>query len=148
MKVEQLYMTQPDMLRSGHRVACDSLECDPDGIIGDVNHGIPDKNLLLAVSTQSYDIIDASDIVLDRGILMENILVDFDIDALKPGTIIEIDDVLFEIIRPCKAFAYLYGFAPELPELLEHKRGMFLRPLEEGQICIGSTVRIVQTPNE
>lgn len=31
-------MTMPDMMRSGHCMTCEDIECDEGGIIGDMNY--------------------------------------------------------------------------------------------------------------
>ena len=142
-KVLQLYMTMPDLMRSGHRMVVDSFECDENGIVGDVNYG-DDENMLLLVSKKSYDIIRDADLVLDQGFLMENIYVDIDINHLKKGSLIEIGDVVFEVIKPCESYTYLYAFDPNLPELIHKNRGIFIKPIEYGQVEVGNKVTILK----
>lgn len=143
-KVLTLYMTMPDMMRSGHRTRCESFECDPNGIVGDVNYEKAEEHVLLLVSQKSYDIIEASEYVLERGILLENIFVDIDLNHLKKGSIIEIGETLFEVTGPCQAYRYLYAVAPELPELLDGNRGIYVTPAEQGTITLGDKVSIVK----
>ena len=100
-----LYMTMPDMLRTGHRMKVEDFECNPGGIVGDKNYEDPNAAPILLVSQKSYEIIDEAELILDKGVLMENIYVDIDLNHLKEGTIIEIGDTLFEVNGPCKAFA-------------------------------------------
>ena len=143
-KVLTLYMTMPDMLRSGHRMKVEDFECNPGGIVGDKNYESAESNPILLVSQKSYDIIEEAELVLDKGVLMENIFVDIDLNHLKQGTIIEIGDTLFEVNGPCKAYAYLYAFSPELPELIDGNRGIFITPVEHGNVAVGDEVKIVQ----
>ena len=42
-KVLALYMTMPAAMRSGHRMSCEDVDCDPDGIIGDMNYEKSEK---------------------------------------------------------------------------------------------------------
>jgi hypothetical protein len=140
-KVLSLYMTTPDLMRSGYRQNVEYFECDPSGIIGDKSYE-SEEPLILLVSKKSYDIIEEADLVLDKGILMENIYVDADLYHLKAGSIIEIGETLFEVTGPCESYGYLFGFAPELPELIAGKRGLFVRPLEFGSINVGDEVTI------
>ena len=139
-----LYMTMPDLMRSGHRMKCEDFECDPNGIIGDVNYEKGGEHVLLLVSKKSYDIIEAAELVVDKGVLLENIYVDIDLNHLKKGSVIEVGDILFEVTGPCKAYAYLYALAPELPELIDGNRGIFVTPMEQGRIAVGDEVKIVK----
>jgi len=132
-KVLALYMTLPDFMRSGHRTSCDAFECDPDGIVGDDNYETSEEHVMLLTCQTSYDIATEADIPLDAGILLENIHVDIDLYDLKEGAIIEIGETLLEVTGPCNAFGYLARYAPEVVELLENKRGLFVRPLEYAQ---------------
>lgn len=143
-KVLTLYMTVPDLMRSGHRMSVDAFECDANGIVGDVKYESGEENPLLLVSKKSYDIIEAAELVVDKGVLMENIYVDADLYHLKKGSVIEIGETLFEVKGPCEAYAYLYALAPELPELIHGNRGLFVSPVEHGNVAVGDEVRIVE----
>ena len=143
-KVLSLYMTMPDMIRAGHRMRVDDMDVDENGIMGsrDYENGT-DRNMVL-VSKKSYDIIEEAELVLEEGVLMEDIYVDIDLYHLKKGSVIEIGDVLFEVISLCEDYRYLYAFAPELPELLEGQRGLFIRPLDDGGMAVGNEVKILK----
>lgn len=143
-KVLNLYMTLPDMMRSGNRTECDSFDCDENGITGDVNYENEPNNMILLVSQVSYEIIESAELEVSNGFLLENIYVDMDLNHLKEGTVIEVGDVLFEVLGPCKAYNYLYGIDPDLPEKIDGKRGIFLRACEFGTINIGDEVKVVQ----
>jgi len=143
-KVLSLYMTMPDMIRAGHRMRVDDMDVDENGILGsrDYENGT-DRNMVI-VSKKSYDIIEEAELVLEEGVLMEDIYVDIDLYHLKKGSVIEIGGVLFEVISLCEDYRYLYAFAPELPELLEGQRGLFVRPLDDGGMAIGDEVKILK----
>jgi len=143
-KVLSLYMTMPDMIRAGHRMRVDDMDVDDNGIMGsrDYENGT-DRNMVL-VSKKSYDIIEEAELVLEEGVLMEDIYVDMDLYHLKKGSVIEIGEVLFEVVSLCEDYRYLYAFAPELPELLEGNRGLFIKPLDEGNIAVGSDVKVLK----
>ena len=68
-KVKALYMTMPDMMRSGHRMTVDDFDCDPDGIIGDLNYDTSEDKVLLLTSQKSYELIDEADLYVDQGAL-------------------------------------------------------------------------------
>lgn len=143
-KVLALYMTLPDLMRSGHRTSCDAFECDPDGIVGDDNYESNQEHIMLLTCQTSYDIAQEADIPLDAGILLENIHVDIDLYGLEQGAVLEIGEMMFEVTGHCHAFGYLAMYAPELIDLLENKRGLFVQPLEHGQIALGDTVSILK----
>jgi len=126
-KVLALYMTMPDLMRKGYRMRCDDFECDPYGILEDMNYETSEDKVMLLTSQKSYDIIEEAELVVDQGVLMENIHVDVDLYHLNPGSVIEIGDTFLEVTSPCEAYGYLMALAPELPDLLRGKRGLFVR---------------------
>lgn len=143
-KVLNLYMTIPEQMRSGYRIECDSFECDENGIIGDVNYENPERNAILLLSKKSYDLIDQNELYVDKGVLLENIYVDIDINHLGSGSLVEIGEVTFEVVRPCRVFNYLYALCDELPEILKNDRGVIVKPLDGGSVTIGSDVEILK----
>ena len=143
-KVLSLYMTMPDMMRAGHRMKCESFDCDSNGIVGSRDYDNGNDQLLVLVSQKSYEIIEEAELAVDWGALMENIHVDIDLYHLGVGALIEIGETLFEVKGACEDYRYLYAFAPELPELLKGKRGLFVSPVEYGGISLGDSVHIIQ----
>ena len=143
-KVLSLYMTMPDLMRSGHRMKCEDFDCDPDGIVGSKDYGDGEEQMLLLVSKTSYDIIEEADLEVDKGLLLENIYIDVDLYHLKKGSIIEIGETLFEVKGTCEDYRYLYAFVPEVPDLIRGKRGLFVTPVEYGRIAVGDEVSVVQ----
>jgi MOSC domain-containing protein YiiM len=81
--------------------------------------------------------------ILERGVLMEDIHVDIDLYHLKKGSIIEVGDLLLEVVGACEDYRYLYAFAPELPELLEGNRGLFVSIVDDGQMRVGDEVKVI-----
>lgn len=143
-KVVSLYMTMPDMMRSGHRMRVDSIECDENGIMGSRDHEAQKERPMVIVSKKSYDIIEEAELVFERGLLMEDIYVDIDLYHLNAGSVIEIGDMMLEVTGKCEDFRYLYAFAPELPELLKGQRGLFVTPLDYGGIAVEDDVVILK----
>lgn len=143
-KVLALYMTMPDMLRSGHRMSCEDFECDPDGILEDSNYDSDQDYVMMLTCQKSYDLIKEAELVIDQGVLMENILVDIDLYGLKKGSVIELGDALLEVTGPCESYGYLMALAPELPELIKGNRGLFVRPLDHGRIAVGDEVNVLK----
>ncbi len=143
-KVLNLYMTMPDMMRLGNRMSCEDIDCDPDGIIGDMNYETAESRVMLLTSQISYDLAEKAELVISKGVLMENIHVDIDLNDLKVGDVIELGETMVEVTEHCQAYGYLMALAPELPEIIEGKRGLFVRPLEYGRIVVGDEVTVHQ----
>ena len=143
-EVLALYMTMHDFMRSGHRMRCDDFDCDPDGIVGDKNYGNDGQNMMLLVSKKSYEIIEEAELEVEKGLLLENIYVDVDLYHLNKGSLIEIGETIFEVTGPCEAYRYLYAIAPELPELIHGKRGLFITPVEYGSVAVGNKVNVLK----
>jgi len=143
-KVVTLYMTMPDMMRSGHRMRVEDIECDENGIMGSRDYEKGTERPLVLVSKKSYDIIEDAELVFERGLLMEDIYVDVDLYHLNAGSLIEIGEMIFEVSGPCEDYRYLYAFAPELPELIHGNRGLFLNPVEYGRIEVGDEVKVLK----
>ena len=142
-KVLALYMTMPDMMRAGHRMSCEDIDCDPDGIIDDMNYDTATDNRVMLLTCQvTYDIATEADLVIEQGVLLENIHVDIDLYDLKAGDLIELGDTLLEVTEHCEAYGYLMALAPELPDLIRGKRGLFVRPLDYGSIAVGDEVKV------
>ena len=142
-KVLSLYMTMPDMMRSGHRMRVEDIECDENGIMGSRDYENGTERPIVLVSKKSYDIIEEAELFFERGLLMEDIYVDVDLYHLKKGSVIEIGEIIFEVTGPCEDYRYLYAFAPELPELIQGNRGLFITPIEYGRIEVGDEVSVV-----
>ena len=143
-KVLSLFMTMPDLMRSGHRMKCESFDCDPTGIIGSKEYENDEEQVLLLVSKVSYDLLDEADLLVDKGLLMENIYVDVDLYHLGKGSIIEIGETLFEVQGACEDYRYLYAFVPEAPDLIRGKRGLFVKAVEYGGISVGDEISVVK----
>jgi MOSC domain-containing protein YiiM len=143
-KVLSLYMTMPDLMRSGHRMKCEDFDCDPTGIVGSRDYGDTEEKLLLLVSKISYDLIEEADLAIDKGLLMEDIYIDEDLYHLQKGSLIEIGDTIFEVKGSCEDYRYLYAFAPEVPELIHGKRGLFVLPVEYGTVRVGDEVSVLK----
>ena len=143
-KVLSLYMTMPDMIRSGHRMRVEDMECDENGIMGSRDYENGTERPMVLVSKKSYDIIEEAELVFERGLLMEDIYVDVDLYHLKKGSIIEIGEIMFEVQGPCEDYRYLYAFAPELPELIQGNRGLFITPIDYGRIEVGDEVSVIK----
>lgn len=142
-KVVTLYMTMPDMQRIGHRMAVEDMDIDENGIMGsrDYENGI--ERPMVLVCKKTYDMIEEEDFFIEQGLLMEDIYVDVDLYHLKKGAVIEIGEVLFEVSAPCEDYRYLYAIAPEIPDLIRGKRGLFITPMDYGAVIVGNEVKVI-----
>ena len=143
-KVLNLYMTMPDMIRAGHRMRVEDMDCDENGIMGSRDYENGSEHKMVLVSQKSYDIIEEAELVLEEGVLMEDIHVDIDLYHLNKGSVIQIGEAIFEVTGACEDYRYLYAFAPELPELIQGKRGLFITLVDEGQLSIGNEVKVLK----
>lgn len=143
-KVLGLYMIMPDMIRAGHRMKVEDMDCDENGIMGSRDYENGTEHKMVLVSKKSYDLIEEAELVVDQGVLMEDIYVDVDLNHLKAGSIIEIGDMIFTVDGPCESYRYLYAFAPELPELIHGNRGLFITPVEYGSMRVGDEVKVIE----
>lgn len=143
-KVLSLYISMPDLMRTGHRMKVDDFDCDSSGVVGSLSYDNDIERNLVLVSKKSYEIIEEAELVLEQGVLMEDIFVDVDLYHLKKGDIIQIGETIFNVVGPCEDYRYLYAFAPELPELLEGKRGLFISPIEYGTLEVGNEVTVLE----
>jgi len=143
-KVISLYMTMPDMIRAGHRMQVDDIDIDDNGIMGSRDYEDGTERQLVLICKKSYEIIEEAELAFEKGLLMEDIYVDVDLYHLNKGSVIEIGDVLFEVTGPCEDYRYLYAIAPELPELIQGKRGLFITPIDAGGILVGSEVKVIE----
>jgi len=69
-KVLSLYMILPDMIRAGHRMQVDDLDCDPSGIVGSRDYEDTVDFTMVLVCKKSYDIIEEAELVLGDGFLL------------------------------------------------------------------------------
>ena len=143
-KVLTLYMTMPDMIRAGHRMRVDDMDCDENGIMGSRDYENGTERPMVLISKKSYDIIEDAELAFERGLLMEDIYVDVDLYHLKAGSVIEIGEMLFEVSSACEDYRYLYAIAPELPALIKGNRGLFVTPIEYGSIKVGDEVKVIK----
>ncbi len=143
-KVLKLYMTMPDLMRSGHRMECEDIECDEGGILGDMNYEKSTEKVMLLTCKKSYDLVEEAELVIDVGVLLENIYTDADLYGLQKGSVIEVGEVFLEVMGDCEAYGYLSALAPELPDILRGNRGLFVRPMEYGRIAVGDEVKVVK----
>ncbi len=80
---------------------------------------------------------------LAPGDVRENIVTrGIDLQALPPGTRLEIGTALFEITKDCEPCVFIERLRPGLQAQMEHRRGMLARVLRSGEIRVGDGITL------
>jgi MOSC domain-containing protein YiiM len=123
--------------------ACDMLDMDNQGIVGDKHYGKDPNRTVLITSVKAYDILKQNGISASHGSLGENLVVDFDLDALKPGDQLQIGEVVVEIAQNCTLCNHLSAIDKRVPKLLRHDRGIFAKVVQGGRLHLNDEVRVI-----
>jgi MOSC domain-containing protein YiiM len=126
----------------GQRVSSEELLVDMQGVRGDKFYGKDPQRSILITALGSYAMAEAEGIKISYGSLGENILVDYNLYHLAPGTIFEIGDAVLEITQNCTLCKSLSKVDSKLPKLLKNDRGFFAKVVKEGSIRINDPIRI------
>jgi MOSC domain-containing protein YiiM len=80
---------------------------------------------------------------LAPGQVRENIVTrGIDLQALAPGTRLEIGDAALEITKDCEPCSFIDGLRPGLRERMLGRRGMLSRVVRSGKIRVGDSVAL------
>jgi len=80
---------------------------------------------------------------LAPGEVRENIVTrGIDLQALPPGTRVEIGEAIFEITKDCEPCPFIEGLRPGLRARMERRRGMLARVLQSGEIRVGDGIAL------
>jgi MOSC domain-containing protein YiiM len=124
-------------------IAQDMVMLDCKGIIGDKFY---DKNIdrsVFIVSDDSYNLSNENGIILNYGMLGENILLDYNPYHLQIGDRIKIgEDVVLEISSFSTLCKGLSKINNKLPKLLKKDRGIFAKVIVDGTITLNDKVYI------
>lgn len=78
---------------------------------------------------------------LSPGEVRENITTrGLDLQALPPGTVLEIGTAALEITKDCEPCSFIDGLRPGLRVQMERRRGMLARVLRGGEIKVGDEI--------
>lgn len=131
----------PEGISSSVRKKMDKIELKKDyGIVGDK---FAQKNLdrtVLIIGMIAYDIAKNNNIDLEFGSLGENILLDFDVNRLEIGDIINIDKLKLEVTEVCTICNHLSFYDKRLPSLIKNNRGVYCKINESGIISKGTKI--------
>ncbi len=89
---------------------------------------------VMLISKEAYLIAKKHSINLKIGALGENILLDFNPQELKEGSILIIDEVELLLTQDCTICKHLSVYNEELPRLLAYNRGIYCKILNNGRI--------------
>ncbi len=80
---------------------------------------------------------------LAPGEVRENIVTrGIDLQALPPGTRLEIGAAVFEITKDCEPCIFIERLRPGLQARMERRRGMLARVLRSGEIRVGDEILV------
>jgi MOSC domain-containing protein YiiM len=117
-----------------NRVSQNSIQLDKGGVIGDKHYGKDALRSVLLISEDSYTLARENDIMVLRGNLGENILIDYNPYNLPIGAKLQIGGVILEISQNGTLCNGLSKIDKSLPKLLKNNRGIFARVIEAGEI--------------
>jgi len=144
-KVLKLYISTTQKLLP--RKEQQTLQADPNGIIGDKFYAKDPNRTILLTTIQSYDMAKRAGITLPFGALGENICIDINPYHLLPGDTIEIGLLRLVVTQNCTLCKGLSALDPKLPKLLKDDRGIFTKALNSATIQVGDTVRLFPQRN-
>ncbi len=115
---------------------------DKDGVIEDKFYAKDSQRSILITTTESYELANKKDIFVERGLLGENILIDYNPYHLSIGSKIIMGEVILEITQNCTLCKSLTKVDKKLPKLLKDDRGIFAKVIKSGVIKIDDTVYV------
>lgn len=121
-------------------ISKDFIICDIEGIVGDKHYGKDSSRSVLVTSTYAYQLAIDQDIEMDHGALGENILIDFDLRTLGPGSRLQIGDIVLEVVQNCTLCNHLSKIDRKLPKLLKDDRGVFAKVIKGGKLHLDDEV--------
>lgn len=137
--VETLFITDEE--KQVHN--CHVIELDPAGIVGDKHYGKEPSRTLLLTSVDAYRILEHHGIQAPYGSLGENIVIDYDLHRLQPGSRLKIGDAVIEIVQNCTLCNHLSKIEKRVPKLLRNDRGVFAKVVAGGKLHPGDEVYLV-----
>lgn len=135
--VKNLYLS---LREAPKRKVVQSIEIDEGGVIGDKFHDKELSRSILLTSTKAYDIARENNIEIEYGDLGENLLIEANIDDLKPYDRFQIGNTTVEVTQNCTLCNGLTTIDSKLPKLLKDDRGIFVKTIIGGTISIGDTI--------
>lgn len=138
-KVLKLFISRKD---DAERSSQDNIIVDKDGVLGDKFYAKDPQRSILLTSIESYQMAEKENIAIEHGSLGENILIDYNPYLLQTGTTLTIGNAVVEINQKCTLCKSLTKINSKLPKLLKNDRGVFVKVLKAGTICVGDAVQV------
>jgi MOSC domain-containing protein YiiM len=126
---------------SSHRENQDEIEVDENGVLGDKFYGKDVDRSILLTAISSYQMASLKNINMTHGAMGENILIDFTPYEYPAGTKLLVGNVILEINKKCSLCKSLTKIDPRVPKLLKNDRGVFVKVIKGGTICLGDKVQ-------
>ena len=125
------------------RIAKVEIFLDEKGVIGDKFYGKDSNRSVLLTSSESYMLVKSHQIIMERGTLGENILINYNPYKLDMGSQLKIGTVIIEITQNCTICNHLSVVDKSLPKLLKDDRGIFVKVVNEGSMKRGDRVYLL-----
>jgi len=136
-RVKKLYLS---LSEAPKRKEVQTIEIDAHGVIDDKFYNKELNRSILVTSIKAYKIAEENGIDISYGDLGENILIDADIDDLKPYDKFEIGDTTVEVTQNCTLCNGLTTINSKLPKLLKDDRGIFVKTIISGTIHVSDSI--------
>jgi len=120
------------------------LLLDSDGVQNDKFYTKNIERSVLIASRDSYDLVKTYGIEMPFGYLGENILMDFNPYSLHVGTKLKIGSAILEISQHCTICNHLTTIDVKVPTLLKNDRGIFAKVVQDGEVCDGDGVYLLE----
>jgi MOSC domain-containing protein YiiM len=113
------------------------------GIEGDCHVKPGGSRQVLLMSEENCDAFG-----LAPGEVRENVVTrGLDLQALPPGTRLEIGGAALEITKDCEPCAFIDALRPGLRARIVRRRGMLARVLRSGEIRVGNSISFQEPPS-
>jgi MOSC domain-containing protein YiiM len=139
-KITNLFISKKGFI---NRIKQNELVVDTNGVLSDKYYGSGTARSVLITSLNSYELANNNEINILFGQLGENLLVDFDLNVLKPGVLLKSGEVILEITQKCTICNSLSKIDEKLPKLLESDRGVFAKVVKSGTIKENNTLNLI-----
>ena len=139
-EVLELFVSEKGNLK---RISKKEIVLDEKGVIGDKFYAKDNTRAVLLTTNESYTLAKKHQILMDNGILGENILIDYNPYSLTMGRRLKMGSVTLEIVQNCTICNHLSVVDKKLPKLLKNDRGIFVKVMYKGKIARGDKVYLI-----
>ena len=109
------------------------------GLEGDIHNKAGGKRQVLLMDEETLNTFG-----LEAGRVRENITTHgIELKTLEPGTRLRAGSAVFEITQACDPCKMIDDIRPGLREQMKGQRGVFVRVVVGGEVCVGDAIEIV-----